>query len=198
MEQAEEAKKREKAFPSGERETLDNRLARMETAINDLMTKGEFLDHHVEHALASIDDHIANMIGKLEKREDKSESRIGDLESVCPALPSSRFVLTLFPLSVFFLSALLHNTAPQIIKKEIDGSLETRLNRLENQLNGNMNRKVKGMESDLNQRLSATLEATKTSAGSWKIPFLIIVVLLGGAAIGLYFFYRNLLKKHLL
>lgn len=54
----------------------------MENAINSLMEKGEFLDHHVEHALASIDDHIANMIGKLEKREDKSESRIGDLESV--------------------------------------------------------------------------------------------------------------------
>lgn len=54
----------------------------MESAINDLMGKAEFLDHHVEHALASIDDHIANMIGKIEKREDKSESRIEDLESV--------------------------------------------------------------------------------------------------------------------
>ena len=58
----------------------------METAINELMNKGEYLDHHVEHALASINDHIANMIGKLEKREDKSESRIGDLESVSPIL----------------------------------------------------------------------------------------------------------------
>lgn len=55
---------------------------RMEAALNDLLGKAEFLDHHVEHALASIDDHIANMIGKIEKREDKSESRIGDLESV--------------------------------------------------------------------------------------------------------------------
>jgi hypothetical protein len=73
-----------------------------------------------------------------------------------------------------------------------------RLNRLENQLNGNVNRKVKGMETDLNQRLSATLEASKSSAGSWKIPFLIIVVLLAAAAVGLYFFYKNLLKKHLL
>lgn len=58
----------------------------METAINELMNKGEYLDHHVEHALASINDHIANMVGKLEKREDKSESRIGDLESVSPIL----------------------------------------------------------------------------------------------------------------
>lgn len=73
-----------------------------------------------------------------------------------------------------------------------------RLNRLENQINGNMNRKVKGMESDLNQRLTATLEATKSTASSWRIPFLIIVVLLVGAAIGLYFFYKSLLKKHLL
>jgi hypothetical protein len=76
---------------------------RIEAAINDLMGKGEFLDHHVEHALASIDDHIANMIAKLEKREDKSESRIGDLESVSP--PPAFFVpssldLTLDPPSL--------------------------------------------------------------------------------------------------
>lgn len=109
MDQVEEAKKKEKAFPTGEKETLDDRLARyvihpqetghvhsscrMEIAINSLMEKGEFLDHHVEHALASIDDHIANMIGKLEKREDKSESRIGDLESVSSPMSLSMSLL---------------------------------------------------------------------------------------------------------
>lgn len=65
----------------------------MESALNDLLGKAEFLDHHVEHALASIDDHIANMIGKIEKREDKSESRIGDLETVKHLL---YFILFLF------------------------------------------------------------------------------------------------------
>jgi hypothetical protein len=47
-----------------------------------LTAQFETLDHHVEHALASVKDHIANMVGKLEKREELSEGRIEDLESV--------------------------------------------------------------------------------------------------------------------
>lgn len=61
-----------------------------------------------------------------------------------------------------------------------------------------MNRKVKGMENDLTNKIEATLEITKSTAGSWKIPFLIIVVLLALGSIGLYVFYKNLLKKHIL
>lgn len=61
-----------------------------------------------------------------------------------------------------------------------------------------MNRKVKGMETELNKQIEAQLEVTKSTAGSWKIPFLIIVVLLVLASIGLFFFYKNLLKKHIL
>lgn len=61
-----------------------------------------------------------------------------------------------------------------------------------------MNRKVKGMETELNKQIEAQLEVTKSTAGSWKIPFLIIVVLLALASIGLFVFYKNLLKKHIL
>jgi hypothetical protein len=115
---------------------------RIEAAINDLMGKGEFLDHHVEHALASIDDHIANMIAKLEKREDKSESRIGDLESVSP--PPASFVpfsldLTLHPLPPSHLSAdhqkgdrRLSGDAPQPARESIEWKCEP-----QSQRNGN-------------------------------------------------------------
>lgn len=54
----------------------------IEEQLNDMVGQYQKLDHHVEHALASVQDHIANMISKLEKREDKSEGRIEDLESV--------------------------------------------------------------------------------------------------------------------
>ncbi len=42
----------------------------------------ETLDHHVEHEFASVADNIKNLIGKLEKREDKSESRLENLEGL--------------------------------------------------------------------------------------------------------------------
>lgn len=54
------------------------------------------------------------------------------------------------------------------------------------------------METELNKQIEAQLEVTKSTAGSWKIPFLIIVVLLALGSIGLYIFYKNLLKKHIL
>lgn len=46
------------------------------------MTKNKIREHHIEHAFAAIDDHLSNMIQKLEKREDKSDVRIQELEEV--------------------------------------------------------------------------------------------------------------------
>ena len=65
-------------------ELIDSRSFdfRIENAINDIYGKIDFADHHVEHELASVNDHILNMLGKIEKREDKSESRIDNIEDV--------------------------------------------------------------------------------------------------------------------
>ena len=86
----------------------------------------------------------------------------------------------------------------QVIKKHVDGSLQGRLDRLELQLNGNMNRKVKGMEKQLNSKITSLESVAGKDTGGWKLPFLIIVILLIGAAIGMFVFYRQLLKKHIL
>lgn len=50
--------------------------------INRLISSHETFDHHVEHQFASVMDHIKNLIGKLEVREDKSETRIENLEKL--------------------------------------------------------------------------------------------------------------------
>jgi hypothetical protein len=54
----------------------------LEEVLNKVITEHETLNHHVEHQVASIMDHIKNLIGKLEKREDKSEVRIEHLETL--------------------------------------------------------------------------------------------------------------------
>lgn len=46
------------------------------------MAKNKIREHHIEHAFAAIDDHLSNMVQKLEKREDKSDGRIQELEEV--------------------------------------------------------------------------------------------------------------------
>ena len=47
-----------------------------------LLTTVETLDHHVEHQLTAVDDHIKNLLNKISEREDKSEGRIAELESI--------------------------------------------------------------------------------------------------------------------
>jgi uncharacterized protein (UPF0335 family) len=46
------------------------------------MKKNKVREHHIEHAFASVEDHLKTMIEKIERREDKSDTRIQDLEQV--------------------------------------------------------------------------------------------------------------------
>lgn len=62
--------------------SLEFQLKSLEKSVNDLMKQYETLDHHVEHEFAAVADNIKNLIGKLEKREDKSESRLENLEAL--------------------------------------------------------------------------------------------------------------------
>ncbi len=63
---------------------------RIEQALNFIMEDHDTLDHHVEHQLAAVMDHIKNLIGKLEKREDNAESRIENIEKL---IKQVRFML---------------------------------------------------------------------------------------------------------
>lgn len=82
------------------------------------------------------------------------------------------------------------------------GSLDARLTALELQMKGSVERKMLNIESSLDRKMtrlqSQAEELGKESAHSWKIPFLIIVVLMIGAAVGLYLFYERMRKMHLL
>ena len=124
----------------------------------------------MEHQFASVMDHIKNLIAKIEKREDKSESRIENIE--------------------------------RLIKQEVEGSLEKRLSALELQMKGNVERKMSNIESALDRKMnnleSKATELTKVDAGSWRLPFLILVLVMVAAAIGLYLFYLKMKKMHIL
>ena len=55
---------------------------RLTELITKLKSRVETLDHHFEHQLSSVEDHIKNLLGKLNEREDKSEKRIKELEEI--------------------------------------------------------------------------------------------------------------------
>jgi len=151
-------------------ESLETKINILAESVNKLMGTMEVQDHHVEHQLAAVQDHIKNLIGKIQAREDKSENRIENLEA--------------------------------LVKKEVAGSLDSRLTALEMQMKGSVEKKMMNIETSLDRKMtrlqSQADEFGKENAGSWKLPFLILVVLLVAAAVGLYFFYEKMRKMHLL
>lgn len=158
-------------FAVESRATTQEQIKQLEEVVNKIISSHETLNHHVEHEFAAVMDHIKNLIGKLEKREDKSESRLEVLE--------------------------------KLIKQEVEGSLEKRLSALEMQMKGSVERKMTNIESALDRKMtnleSKASEIAQTSvASSWKLPFFILVVVLGAVGVGLYLFYLKMRKMHIL
>ena len=67
-------------FDSGAGLSVEERLSRLEAAVDGLMKQFEKFDHEVEHSLVSVDDHIRHVVGKIEGRESASEGRISEIE----------------------------------------------------------------------------------------------------------------------
>ncbi len=84
----------------------------------------------------------------------------------------------------------------------MDGTLDKRLSVLELQMKGSVERKMNNIESSLDRKMSSmenkASSIVNSNAGSWKLPFLFLLVVMIAAGVGLFFFYRNLLKRHLL
>jgi hypothetical protein len=80
----------------------------------------------------------------------------------------------------------------------VQGELEQRLQAMENKLNTNMNRKFRGVESEITKNIEGTIDATLSNTSGWKVPFALLVVLVLAAALGLYRFYIQLKKIHML
>lgn len=157
--------------------------------INKIIDAHETLDHHVEHQFASVYDHIKNLIGKLEKREDKSETRLENLENIIKKVNDNYFIEYV----VF----------TELLRQEVEGSLESRLSALELQMKGQVDRKMINIESALDRKMNkfetkASELAKSGGEGGWKLPFFILVAVLVAVGIGLYVFYQKMRKMHFL
>lgn len=89
------------------------------------------------------------------------------------------------------------------LSQEVEGSLEKRLSALELQMKGTVERKMTNIETALDRKMN-TLESKATeivqtsSSSSWKLPFFILIVVLGAVFVGLYLFYLKMKKMHIL
>lgn len=166
VEAEEQSMASKKSFPLGVDLSDRERIMRVENAINDLMDRVDLLDHHVEHELASVEDHIKSLLGKIEKREDKSEFRIDTIEKE--------------------------------IREKVEGAMEQRLSKVEEMMKRTVDSKLGTLTKTIGRTMDQRLEAASGDSQGWKLPFIILIVLLFAGCIGLYLFYLNLKKTHLL
>ena len=99
------------------------------------------------------------------------------------------------------------------IIQEVEGSLDHRISALEAKFNTYVSKHMSDMELSLDQSVKHKIrgiedvyvskaqqlhEELKVEKGAWMIPFLILVVLMIGGAVGVYLFYEKMRKMHLL
>jgi len=182
MEEEDKDQLEKKEFESAIKEPTPDRLVRLEEMMNTVLQRLSTLDHHLEHEFASVEDHIKVMGGKLEARENKAENRIDNLE--------------------------------EAVKKQVEGTLAERLNVIERQLKGTVDRKITSVADNLERKIDVKVEksarvggnaaaaaaaaANTNSAGDWRIPFAILLLIFGIGAIMFYRFYEKIRRSHIL
>jgi mannose-binding lectin 2 len=144
------------------------RFKRLEDKVSELLEKLDFLQHHLEHELASVEDHNKVTISKLQSQEAVSEGRITELEQ---RLSES-------------IGTDLHGRMGQL-SSNMNEEVVRRIAAVETVMHGKINDSIEAV-------------AANVSGGGWKLPFLFLTICMGGGAFALYKWYRQLKKTHML
>jgi mannose-binding lectin 2 len=65
--------KEQKLFELKDADSPDDKLLQLEAVVNSIFDKLEFLDHHIEHELAGLEDGVQNLNNKLKEQREKPE-----------------------------------------------------------------------------------------------------------------------------
>jgi cytochrome c-type biogenesis protein CcmH/NrfG len=129
------------------------------------------LVHHMEHELYDVHASLQTMVEELQQQEKESEERILELEE-------------------------------QLSKQVLD-RLDQRLKSLEVRVKGNVDNalgsRLESMEETMTSRLASTLsqEAAGKYTG-WRLPFVLLLIVIGSIFYLLYRQYLHLKKMHFL
>jgi mannose-binding lectin 2 len=145
--------------------TPEDRMIRLETAMNKILNKIEFMDHHYEHHFATNSDHIDHVKAKLDARENSAESRIEELEDVIKKKVSSSMGDKLTDLET-----------------ELKSKMDEKIVKFDDSIK-------------LHKTTPEGKKETASGDGGWKYPFLLLFFMLIGAIVGMYIFVQKVLKK---
>ena len=167
----EAAEQREKAVPSVVAAAASGQanLPELVAKVKTLEDKIEHLSHHLDHQLAAINDGLRATIKKLQGQEDKSADRIAQLE------------------------------------ERLGVELNERMEGVEGQLIDHLQDKAEETEQAIRKGINSVAAKAKEVAekataatGGWKLPFVVLLVVLAVAGFFVYSKYKQLMKRHLL
>lgn len=162
----------DKAKNASPRPINSERFNDLAKQIDSLSEESDTVRHHLEHQLTAIHDGLKITISKLRDQEERAVERIADLEKKMEELMTS--------------------------------TVEERLERLEADMRGSMDERLTSRVGNLERRVDDKITGAvekgvmRTGAGSWKLPFAILVVVLVVVGVGMYRWYEKLRKTHLL
>lgn len=162
-----------KHFEFDKNASVDERLAKVEEALNSLIDRQAFFDHHFEHEIVGVEDHIKNLQGKLEKVDMIKDS--GDFEAHIAGVEEE-------------------------IRRDVESvsnQAQTNIKKLEKDIQNLFDRKLKEMNREV-KKVSDKSVILEGSSNSWFWPFLFLIILQCCAVAGAYFFYNKLKKRHIL
>ena len=149
MEREEQKKHKHLFEPAPKNMSTIERLSRLEVAMNNVLNKLEFLDHHFEHHFATLQDNVDAVKSKVDKREHQSEDRIKELEDLMKKEVSGEVQ-----------AKLSHMETAMAVK------MDKKINNFEKKLD---------MQPELKKKMQRTTEG---GDGSWKLPFMILFLMI--------------------
>lgn len=179
MELAEEEKAAKREFPLSLKSSTPDRLIAIENQLDAILKRFNTLDHHLEHELVAVEDHISNLGSKINKREDSSEGRIEMLEETMTRKVDGTIAERL-----------------NHIERQLKGTVDRKITNVADNLERKLD--VKVSKSAASNAASAANAQIDSSNGDWKIPFLMLFLLFVAGAIGFYRFYEKMKRSHIL
>lgn len=159
-----------------------DRLLKLEEAMNTVLQRFNILDHHLEHELLSVEDHIAVMGKKLSDRETQSEGRIETLEEKIRKQVDGTIAERL-----------------NVIERQLKGTVDRKITNVADTLERKLDVKVeKSATKAANTAASIAANTSSSNNSDWKIPFLMLLLLFVAGAIGFYRFYEKMKRSHIL
>lgn len=91
---------------------------------------------------------------------------------------------------------------PFLSLQAVAGKLDSTVTEVFSHMKQSVDRRMGAVETAMDGKMTRLAEQAKkinmNQAGSWKIPFFIITLVIIAGAIGMYIFYQKIRKMHLL